>query len=78
MTILGVTACQSTLDGALALQQSVKSLITMCIDIDFAFGASPLPERGVFPLVGQYQLATGIEQPTDNHRQAISYPGLVA
>src|SRR5246127_4116279 len=43
VTIFKMTACQRTLDGALALQQSVKGLITMCIDIDFAFCAALLP-----------------------------------
>jgi hypothetical protein len=33
----------------------------MCLDIDFAFRAALFPESGVFPLVGQRQLATGIE-----------------
>src|SRR6516225_4645651 len=78
MTLFEVTACPRTLDGALALQQPVHGLITMCLDIDFAFCTALFPEGGVFPLVGQRQLATGIEQPTDNHRQAISYPGFVA
>src|SRR6516164_7757207 len=43
VTIFKMTACQSTLDGALTLQQPVKGLITMGIDIDFAFGAALLP-----------------------------------
>ena len=61
MTIFEVTACQSTLDGALALQQPVHGLITMCLDIDFAFCTALFPQSGVFPLVGQRQLTTGIE-----------------
>src|SRR5215475_9779700 len=78
VTIFKMTACQRTLDGALALRQPIHGVITMCLDIDFAFGAALFPQSGVFPLVGQCQLATGVEQPTDNHRQAISYPGFTA
>jgi hypothetical protein len=50
----------------------------MLLDIDFAFQAAQFPQSGVFPLVGQRQLAAGIDDASDDHRQAILYPGFFA
>jgi hypothetical protein len=60
VTILKMTSCQGALNGALALQEPIHRQITMEVHIDFAFHAGQFPQRGVFPLVGERQLAAGI------------------
>jgi hypothetical protein len=47
-------------------------------DIDRTFDPAQLPQGGAFPLVGQGQLAARVDDPTDDHGQAILYPRLVA
>ena len=73
-----MTSRQSTLNGALALQEPIHRQITMELYIDFAFHAGQFPQSGVFPLVGERQFAAGIDDASDDHRQAILYPGFFA
>ena len=48
------------------------------VHIDFAFHAGQFPQSGIFPLIGQRQLAAGIDDASDDHRQAILDPGFFA
>ena len=50
----------------------------MEVHIDFAFHPGQFPQSGVFPLVGQRQFAAGIDDASDDHRQAILDPGFFA
>jgi hypothetical protein len=50
----------------------------MLLDIDRPLGATQLPQGGVLPLVRQRQLAAGIDEPADDHGQAILDPSLLA
>src|SRR5271165_6207097 len=73
-----MTSGQGALNGALALQEPIHRQITMEIHIDFAFHARQFPQSGVFPLVGERQFAPGVDEASDNHRQAILYPSFFA
>ena len=66
------------LNGALAFQEPVHRQVTMEIHIDFAFHAGQFPQSGVLPLVGQRQFAAGVDDASDDHRQAILDPGFFA
>ena len=50
----------------------------MLLNIDRPRGAAQFPQGGVFPLVRQRQLAARIDEPADDHGQAILQPGLLA
>jgi hypothetical protein len=50
----------------------------MFLDVDRPLGATEFPQGGVFPLVRQRQFAAGIDQPADDHGQAILDPSLLA
>ena len=50
----------------------------MEVHIDFAFHTTQFPQSGVFPLVGEGQFAAGVDDASDDHRQAILYPGFFA
>ena len=78
MTVLEMTSCQGALNGALALQQPIHRQITMSVNIDFALHAGQFPQSGIFPLIGQRQLASGVDDASDDHRQAILYPSFFA
>ena len=61
----------------MALQEPIHRQITMEVHIDFAFHARQLPQSSIFPLVGERQFAAGIDDASDNHRQAIAGPRLL-
>ena len=48
------------------------------VHIDFAFHARSSHSSGVFPLVGERQFAAGVDEASDDHRQAILDPGFFA
>jgi hypothetical protein len=66
------------LNGLLAIQQSIHRQIAVIFDVDRTFDPAQLPEGGVFPLIGQGQLAARVDDPTDDHGQAILHPRFVA
>jgi hypothetical protein len=78
VAVLEVPSGQGALNGALALQQPVHRRVTMLLNIDRPRGAAQFPQGGVFPLVRQRQLAARIDEPADDHGQAILHPGLLA
>jgi hypothetical protein len=43
----------------------------MEVHIDVAFHVAQFPQSGVFPLVGEGQFAAGVDDASDDHRQAI-------
>jgi len=45
------------------------------VDIDGPFGAAEFPECGVFPLVGEEELAALIEDAPDDHGEGVADPG---
>ena len=48
----------------------------MLIDVHGAFGAAEFPERGVFPLPGEGELAALIEDASDDHGEHVAHPWL--
>jgi hypothetical protein len=48
----------------------------MYIDIHVAFGAAEFPKCGVFPLVGEEEFASLIEDATDDHGEGVADPWL--
>ena len=70
-----MTSRQGSLNSVVALQQPIHREITMLVNIDFAFHAGQFPQSGIFPLIGQRQLAAGVDDASDDHRQAILVPG---
>ncbi len=74
VAVLKMLAGQGALNGLLTIQKPVHRQIAMLFDIDRALDAAQFPQGGVLPLVGEGQLAAGVNDPPDDHGQAILHP----
>jgi hypothetical protein len=74
MTGISLTRIRMAATAAAAIPQHRVRILGVAgkhFDTDRTFDPAQLPQGGVFPLVGQGQLAAGVDDPTDDHGQAI-------
>ena len=73
-----VAASQVLLNRPLALQQRVCWLTTVHIDVRWIVDTTELPQARIGVMIAHGELATGIDEATDDHRQRAAHPGLRA